>query len=296
MSLLRQNRLRTTAIIALFFISSLIPAYSASIYRVQRGDTLWSIAKKCHSTPEKIARINNINTNGKLALNQSLALVDKQITDSDINKNNSSNYQVMHTVTDNVCLRSGAGTGFARIAVLRQDTSVNVIFENGSWTKVKLSDGTAGFVSSSLIESGAGSVNYSRNNENASSSDSKNPKQSSLINSALACQGMGYRRGGTSRGGFDCSGFTRYIYAKQGINLPHSSAAQASIGQPVSKSELKPGDLVFFQTYRRGISHVGIYVGKNRFVHAATYRRGVRVDSLSGAYYNSRYRCARRIH
>ncbi|MHB9038513.1 MAG: C40 family peptidase [Armatimonadota bacterium] len=121
------------------------------------------------------------------------------------------------------------------------------------------------------------------------------PANDNLISTALGCRGSRYRRGGTGRGGFDCSGFTRYIFAKYGVSLPHSSAAQSRVGTPVSRDNLKSGDLVFFQTYRRGISHVGIYTGNGKFVHAATYGRGVRVDSLGSGYYSRRYRCARRI-
>lgn len=132
----------------------------------------------------------------------------------------------------------------------------------------------------------------------ASSSASKSAEASSdsdLVKYALSCRGARYTRGGVSRSGFDCSGFTRYVYAKFGIALPHSSAAQARLGKSVSKSQLQPGDLVFFETYRKGISHVGIYIGDNKFVHAATYGRGVRTDSLSDSYYGPRYRGARRV-
>jgi cell wall-associated NlpC family hydrolase len=115
------------------------------------------------------------------------------------------------------------------------------------------------------------------------------------IRVAMALQGIRYRSAGTSRGGFDCSGFTRYVYSKCGVSLPHSSAAQASIGRPIKRSQLKAGDLVFFHTYRRGVSHVGIYIGNNKFVHASNHGRGVTTDSLGSAYYAPRYVCARRI-
>ncbi|MDO8683814.1 MAG: peptidoglycan endopeptidase [Armatimonadota bacterium] len=116
-----------------------------------------------------------------------------------------------------------------------------------------------------------------------------------VVRRALAYRGARYRRGASSDGVFDCSGFTRYVYMKDGIALPHSSRAQFNKGKPVSKSELQPGDLVFFATNRRVISHVGLYIGNGNFVHASTYSRGVRIDSLNSAYYTSRYRGARRI-
>jgi cell wall-associated NlpC family hydrolase len=121
------------------------------------------------------------------------------------------------------------------------------------------------------------------------------PGNDTLVRTALRLRGSRYRFGGVSRRGFDCSGFTRYVYSKYGISLPHSSAAQAHVGRPVSRGELKAGDLVFFATRGRRIGHVGIYIGNNQIVHAATYGRGVRTDSLSSGYYSGRYRCARRV-
>jgi hypothetical protein len=116
-----------------------------------------------------------------------------------------------------------------------------------------------------------------------------------LIREALASRGIRYRWGGVSRGGFDCSGFTRYLYERlRGIQLPHSASRQAHYGQKVARNDLQEGDLVFFHTYRRGISHVGIYIGGNRFVHAANTRRRVRVDTLTG-YYLKRFVTARRL-
>lgn len=116
-----------------------------------------------------------------------------------------------------------------------------------------------------------------------------------VIKEALRNRGKPYIWGGASRHGFDCSGFVCYVFAKQrGIKLPHSASAQSTYGKPVSSKDLQPGDLVFFRTYRRGISHVGIYMGDNRFIHAANRRKDVRIDTLSG-YYGKRLKAARRI-
>jgi len=117
-----------------------------------------------------------------------------------------------------------------------------------------------------------------------------------LIREALRNRGQPYVWGGASRGGFDCSGFVCYVFARQrGLKLPHSASAQALRGTPISSTELQPGDLVFFTTYRRGISHVGIYVGKRKFIHAANHRQDVRIDSIDNGYYAHRLRAARRI-
>jgi len=116
-----------------------------------------------------------------------------------------------------------------------------------------------------------------------------------VITEALRNRGKPYIWGGASRHGFDCSGFVCYVFFKQkGIKLPHSASGQARYGKSVGSDELLPGDLVFFRTYRAGISHVGIYIGDNRFIHAANRRKDVRIDNLSG-YYGDRLKAARRL-
>lgn len=90
--------------------------------------------------------------------------------------------------------------------------------------------------------------------------------------------GLAYRYGGTSpRTGFDCSGFVMYVYGKLGVSLPHNAAAQYRLGLSVPRSALRPGDLVFFD----GLGHVGIYVGKGRFIHSPRTGERIRIDFLN---------------
>jgi hypothetical protein len=106
--------------------------------------------------------------------------------------------------------------------------------------------------------------------------------------------GVRYLWAGTTTKGFDCSGFTRYIFSQFDIDLSHSSRGQASVGEKVAKSDLRAGDLVFFNTGGAGISHVGIYVGDGYFVHSAN-KTGVSKSKLSQSYYATRYVTARRV-
>lgn len=88
---------------------------------------------------------------------------------------------------------------------------------------------------------------------------------------------------------FDCLGFTSYIYKNgAGISLPRTSVSQSKVGTKISRNQLKSGDLVFFNTLGKGISHVGMYIGDSKFIHAST-SKGVRIDSLNSSYYKSRF-------
>lgn len=118
-------------------------------------------------------------------------------------------------------------------------------------------------------------------------------RRSRLTKEALSFRGTPYIWGGEGRGGFDCSGFTQFIYGKRGVTIPRTAKQQFGAGTPVARNDLKKGDLVFFNT-RGPISHVGMYIGNGKFVHAANRRRGVTVDSLGSAYYSKRYAGARR--
>lgn len=115
-----------------------------------------------------------------------------------------------------------------------------------------------------------------------------------IINSSLNYIGVPYVFGGTTPSGFDCSGFTSYVFANAGIYLPRTADAQFDAGMPISKSELRAGDLVFFQTYTWGASHVGIYLGDNQFIHASS-SRGVVIDSLNSSYWVNTYFGSRRF-
>lgn len=118
-----------------------------------------------------------------------------------------------------------------------------------------------------------------------------------LVLRALTFVGVSYRRGGESpETGFDCSGLVRHVFREAvGLVLPRTSRDISRLGENIRPDELQPGDLVFFNTLRRGFSHVGIYLGEHRFVHAPASGGEVRVEDMRQNYWSKRFNGARRI-
>jgi len=122
-------------------------------------------------------------------------------------------------------------------------------------------------------------------------------KASQLVVGALGFLGVPYRRGGNdAETGLDCSGFVRTLYQQTvGLLLPRRAAEQAAATEKIDRTELKPGDLVFFNTMRRAFSHVGIYVGNGKFIHSPKPGGEVRVEDMGASYWKKRFDGARRV-
>jgi len=118
-----------------------------------------------------------------------------------------------------------------------------------------------------------------------------------MLFAAIAAAGVDYRPGGRShQTGFDCSGLVAFVFHEAyGIAIPHNTLAQSMLGEPIDASMLQPGDLVFFNTQRKPYSHVGIYMGEGRFIHAPRKGSVVRTESLRAPYWAKRFDGARRI-
>lgn len=181
-----------------------------------------------------------------------------------------------------VNVRAAATTESESLATIDAGTVVTVNGLVNGWYDVTCQYGTEGYVRSDLL---------------VLTSNATSGKGSSIVETALSHLGTRYVYGGASAGGFDCSGFTMYVFAQVGIKLPHGATSQLSYGTEVSRSDLQPGDLVFFQDYGYTASHVGIYIGGDQFIHASSsYYNGhcVVITSLSETYYNNHYLTARR--
>ena len=122
-------------------------------------------------------------------------------------------------------------------------------------------------------------------------------KASELVVNAMGLLGVPYKWGGTDADtGFDCSGFVVSVYQQSiGLLLPRKAEQQAAATEKIDQTDLQPGDLVFFNTMRRAFSHVGIYVGNGKFIHAPRAGAEVRVESMSGSYWQNRFNGARRV-
>ena len=122
-------------------------------------------------------------------------------------------------------------------------------------------------------------------------------RASDLVINALSFLGVSYKYGGDHAStGFDCSGFVRHVYRQTlGLVLPHNAAQQSREGERIAENQLRPGDLVFFNTLRRAFSHVGIYIGNGEFIHAPRPGQDVQIGSLDSPYWARRFDGARRL-
>ncbi|MBP6962864.1 MAG: C40 family peptidase [Armatimonadetes bacterium] len=256
---------------ALLFISG--QALADQTHTVRAGDTLYSIAKKYSVTVSDIEKANGLAPGKPIRAEQKLVIPSDELSAGSIAR----------IAKDNVPLVANgkpAGT-------LSRGTEVTFLHEKNGALAVRLAYGKMGCVPCGSLEA-VGPDDAPTVNRQQFGRD--------IARTAYAYRGSRYRRGGMSARGFDCSGFVKYVYQTKGINLPRTASSMFGCGTPVAKADLREGDIIFFaNTYRRGISHVGMYLGNGEFIHASTSRTGVKVSRLDEAYYQRKYAGARRI-
>lgn len=215
---------------------------------------------------------------------------------------------------EGLTVRKGPSTSTEAINGLSKNDKVDIIGETDGWYQIKLK-GEVGYVSAKYIsdtkvtETTSRSGSTIRNAEEQEKTEEVEETNTETVSSSTGISGaevveyakqyLGYKyvAGGSSPSiGFDCSGFTTYVYKHFGISLNRSSKGQIKNGVAVSKNNLQPGDILIFNgSSNTSIGHVGIYVGGNDFIHAANSREGVIITSLSSSYYQKRYVGARRV-
>ena len=180
----------------------------------------------------------------------------------------------------------------ARLQKLGYEINVDGVYGNGTAQIVKAFQLSAGIAPDGVV----GEVTFRKlmEREMPASRSGSVALIRRVISNSLTYQGVPYVFGGNTPGGFDCSGFTRYVFAQAGINLPRMADDQYYAGRQVSQDNLQPGDLVYFTTYTSGISHVGIYLGDGNFI-SATSSAGVAVRSIHDSYWGPRYVGANRV-
>ena len=206
-------------------------------------------------------------------------------------------------------IRAAAKSGSTSLGTVTYGTVIAVTgIETGGWFAVTY-NGVSGYVASQYVlicSPSSISAPADTPAETPAETPDKTPAEtpvtptvssSEIVSIAQQYLGTPYVYGGSSPSGFDCSGFTMYVFAQVGIKLPHGATSQLSYGTEVSRSNLQPGDLVFFQDYGAVASHVGIYIGGDQFIHASSSSgnsRCVTISSLTETYYANHYLTARR--
>lgn len=212
---------------------------------------------------------------------------------------------------NNVNLRSGPGTSYRSVAKASVDEKAYIIGFNQQWYKVIYADLICYVRSDYLVLTETPYENNGSSNDPIFFKDGKSTGvapsaealktsgeksiRNQIITEARKYVGVPYLWGGTNSDGFDCSGYVQYVLKQCGISIPRTTEQQVMQGMYISKSQLQPGDLVFLQnTYRAGVSHVGIYLGNNQMIHSSS-SKGVTVSDLTSSYYTEHYHSARKL-
>ncbi|MFN3682654.1 MAG: NlpC/P60 family protein [Fimbriimonadaceae bacterium] len=287
---------------------------SGKTYTVKPGDNDWIIAARVGVTPRQLRLANPGIVWNRLQIGTKLALP----AGATIPRNPGSvalRSPYAKVAKDSVVVRSGPGSDHRKVVVVPSGTLVKVLDRSNGWYKLRFPLGTVGWVRGDLLKPASkpavqvatGRRDRSPRAAVASTRVSKRRNQGSIVRplpegngsvleTAFAMRGTRYRYGASSRSAVDCSGFTRLVYERHGVSLPHSSRAQANLGVSVPRSQLQKGDLVFFKTNRgTRINHVGIYIGGGKFIHASSGGGRVQVNSLDEGYYKNRFAGARRV-
>ena len=288
----------------------------------------WIRKEKLTTIKEEIANTENTtDTTADSSKVETSSNETQTSTDTNTEKTEQTNTtKTMYVNSQSVNLRQKADKTSQVIKSLTLNTKVIVLSSTNGWAYVDV-NGTKGYVAENLLTSTqketsrsglttreqataksstttnstttenttttntATSTTASTKTKTITESTSTSQSGNSVVSYAKQFLGCKYVYGGTSPSGFDCSGFTQYVYKHFGVNLNRTAAAQYSNGKSVTS--LQAGDLVMFG--KSGINHVGIYIGGNTFIHAANKSQGVRTDSMSTGYYKTNYVGARRI-
>lgn len=252
-------------------------------YKIAKGDSLFTIAKKHHTTVEKISEANDMKKSEKLKLGRVLKVpqnntVKTTLAKAPQNKQKIKLSQVKKTASNKKLVAS----------ISNLDT-------------ISLSKGQVKDKAKKDEKLSLGDVLFGGKKDNSVKCEKSVNAEKCVRITSLAKKKLGGRYVFGATGGrntFDCSGLTTYVYKQNGIKLPRRAIAQAKVGKRVTRDNLKKGDLVFFDTsksHRGYVNHVGIYIGNDKFIHASSAKKKVVITSLNAPFYNKCFTGARRL-
>lgn len=242
-------------------------------HKIKSGETLFTIARKHHTTIAEVQKVNGLKKNEILKIGRVLKVPTNTYHTPKTKLTRKSTHKQSHI---KVARHNKKSNKKLAASIGKLDT---IVLKKGKVVKHKKS---SIFALSDIFSA-------------KTSSSSKSSKITSLAKKKL---GRRYVWGATGqKNTFDCSGFTKYVYKKNGINLPRRAIAQSKYGKYIPRKKLQKGDLIFFDTskHRRGyVNHVGIYLGNGKFIHASSAKKKVVITSLNKRFYSQRYKGARR--
>ena len=243
------------------------------------------------STSGDWSKITCGNTTGYV----SSKYLSNSVSSSDNNSSTETSVTKYVNSSSGLNVRKGPSTSYSVITTLANGTQVTVKSTSDGWSKIT-SGSVTGYVSSQYLSSTKPSTGSSTGD---STSSSTSTSASKVVAFAKTLLGKPYVWGAQGPNGFDCSGFTYYVFKNSaGITLPRTSSEQSKYGTAVSKSNLKAGDLVFFDTVGANngvVTHVGLYIGDGQIIHAASGQGKVVINNLNSSYYVNAYVNARRV-
>lgn len=301
-------RLRLTAL-SLILLAFPALSHAAKTHKIRKSETVYSIAKKHHVSVKDLKSANNL-ANGRIKPGSVLVIPPRTSTEATASSSRAASYKVRKGDTlAKVARRTGVsegelrrlnGIGKGRLKPGRVLALRAVESDDAATAKLSLKKPLRNLDIYDAKEYEQSLSELMENDPDRPADFTKSVKLdvdgvSELKKTAYSFIGTRYRFGGTTRKGLDCSSFVQHVFRELDVDLPRTAREQFHVGDAVAPGDLQKGDLLFFQTYARFPSHVGIYLGNNKMIHASSRDRRVVISSVDTPYYRARFLGAKRI-
>jgi cell wall-associated NlpC family hydrolase len=281
------------AITALLLAATLLPvgtlAASTTAVQVKKDTSATSAAQAAGSSESPVTVDQNQATGSFQVVYQDQTGSETTSTVTAVSPSKEL-YACVTTGSDTLRVRQGPGTNYAILTSVYDGDLFLITGKVNGWYQIAINDRT-GYVSAQYVVE----KNLEEVEEGNPSDPADNPLAQQIVDYALQYQGYPYVYGTAGPNTFDCSGFTSYVYAHFGYTLNRSSKDQLKNGVAITKDQLQPADLVLFSANGSVVTHVGLYIGDGKIIHASTATTGVIISDLYSTYYVNHYYAARRI-